>query len=64
MKEMNFCEVLNFSRGDNRATIATNGVRHVTQEIENIKEHKTLTAAISYLEAKGYDIETDNFDSF
>ena len=55
-------EILRFRRGDNLATIATDGVRHVSEEIQNIKEHKTLTAAISYLEAKGYCIRIDEFE--
>ena len=29
-------EVLSFSRGDNLATIATDGARHVSQEFENV----------------------------
>ena len=57
-------EVVSFQRGDNLATIATDGVRHVTQEIELVKEHSTLARAISYLEAKGYNISIDNFESF
>lgn len=56
-------EVLSFIRGDNLATIATDGSRHVSQEIELVKEHSTLCAAISYLEAKGYVIDIDNFKS-
>lgn len=59
----NLTEVLSFARGDNLATIATNGRRHVSQEFETVKEHKTLEAAISYLEAKGYTIQIDNFQS-
>lgn len=59
----NLTEVLSFKRGDNLATIATNGRRHVSQEFETVKEHKTLQAAISYLEAKGYEIQIDNFQS-
>lgn len=57
------CEVLSFQRGDNLATIATNGARNVTQEFELTKEHRSLAAAISYLEAKGYTILIDNFES-
>lgn len=63
MSESHLTEVLSFSRGDNLATIATNGARHVSQEFELCKEHKSLAAAISYLEAKGYSINTDNFES-
>lgn len=54
-------EVLSFVKGDNLATIATNGLRHVSQEFELVKEHTTLTKAIVYLEAKGYTIDTSNF---
>lgn len=56
-------EVLSFQRGDNLATIATNGTRHVSQEFELVKEHSTLSKAISYLEAKGYSIDPSNFKS-
>lgn len=55
-------EILSFTRGDNLATIATDGVRQVSQEFECVKEHATLSAAISYLEAKGYEIDTSNFE--
>lgn len=50
-------EVLHFRRGDNAASIATSGSRHVSQEYMVIKEHKSLEKAISYLEAKGYNID-------
>lgn len=56
-------EVLSFRNGDNLATIATDGTRHVSQEFELSKEHATLSKAISYLEAKGYGILIDGFDS-
>lgn len=56
-------EVISFTRGDNLATIATNGMRHVSQEFECIKEHSSLTSAIAYLEHKGYKIDTSNFQS-
>lgn len=56
-------EVLSFVKGDNLATIATDGVRHVSQEIELVKEHVTLTKAIAYLCAKGYKIDPSNFKS-
>lgn len=63
MTESHLTEVLSFSRGDNLATIATNGQRTVSQEFELAKEHKSLAAAISYLEAKGYSINIDEFES-
>lgn len=56
-------EVLSFTRGDNLATIATNGMMHVSQEFECVKEHSSLKSAISYLEVKGYQIDTSNFQS-
>lgn len=56
-------EVLSFTRGDNLATIATNGMRHVSQEFECVKEHSSLKSAIAYLESKGYKIDTSNFQS-
>lgn len=56
-------EVLSFRRGDNLATIATDGRRSVSQEFELVKEHSSLMAAISYLEAKGFSILTDNFNT-
>lgn len=59
----NEVEVLSFRNGDNLATIATDGTRHVSQEFELSKEHATLLKAISYLEAKGYGILIDGFES-
>lgn len=56
-------EVLKFRRGDNVATIATNGTMHVSMEYELMKEHGTLHQAIGYLEAKGFSISTDEFES-
>ncbi len=56
-------EVLSFKRGDNLATIATSGTRHVSQEFELVKEHSTLLRAIGYLESKGYNLLIDQFES-
>jgi len=56
-------EVLSFTRGDNLVTIATNGMMHVSQEFECVKQHISLTTAIAYLECKGYKIDTSNFQS-
>jgi hypothetical protein len=56
-------EVISFQRGDNLATVATNGLRHVTQEFELVREHRTLRMAISYLEAKGYRVQPGNFEA-
>lgn len=54
-------EVIRFVHTDGRtASVASNGMRHVSQETET-KEHPTLEAAICHLEAKGYHIVTDHF---
>lgn len=54
----NTCEMLYFLKGDVTATIATNGIRHLTLESDtlNCVEFTTLRRAISYLEFRGYDI--------
>lgn len=57
-------EVLEFRKGDYRATIATDGVRAVSQERLPVIEHQSLKKAIAYLEACGYSIESDSFNSF
>lgn len=54
-------EVLTFAKGNCRATIATDGHRHVSQISTLAKEHSTLKAAISYLESKGYEIDMFNY---
>lgn len=51
-------EVMTFEKEDQRATVATNGLRHVTQVGMVLKEHQTLIQAISYIESKGYNINT------
>lgn len=57
-------EVLAFRKGDHTATIATNGVRNVSQEVATIVvEHQSLVKAIAYLEARGYNIQTSNFQT-
>lgn len=56
-------EVIKFRRGDDVADIATNGMMHVSRQYEVLKEHKTLRAAISYLECKGFRIITDEFQA-
>lgn len=65
MEQLQFfpVEVLSFTRGDNLATIATNGQRFVSQEFELVQEHMSLAKAIAYLECKGYSIDTSNFQS-
>lgn len=52
-------EVLTFAKGRLTATIATDGVRHVTQERERCIEHKTLRRAIAHLAYRGYKINTE-----
>lgn len=44
-----------------RYMVATDVGRHVSLELELVKEHASLSQAIAYLEAKGYDIDIDNF---
>lgn len=56
-------EVLSFLNGDNLATIVTDGDRHKSFEMECSRDHKSLAHAIAYLEAKGYRVLTDKFDS-
>lgn len=53
------CEVLTFRKGDQTATVATNGIMHVVQRGRGAKEFRTLTAAIAALEADGFAIVTD-----
>lgn len=62
-RELHPVEVLSFRKGDNIATIATDGKRHVSQEFTTAREHVSLTKAIAYLCAKGYDIDPSNFKS-
>lgn len=62
-RELHPVEVLSFRKGDNLATIATDGKRHVSQEFTTVREHASLTKAIAYLCAKGYDIDPSNFKS-
>lgn len=56
-------EVLSFRNGDILATIATDGKRHVSQIIDQAKEHASLHGAIAYLEARGFNIDSSNFSS-
>lgn len=55
-------EVLTFRKGDQIATVVTDGNVHQTYEFEDVKRHGSLNMAISYLEAMGYEIETDSFN--
>ena len=56
-------EMLRFTQGDLTASIATDGLRSVTQEGWQCNEFNSLTGAIAYLEARGWSIDTSNFDS-
>lgn len=55
-------EVLVFTKGDQIATIVTDGTRHKTFELKNCKNHGSLNMAISHLEAKGYTLQADYFN--
>lgn len=54
-------EVLSFIRGENQATVVTDGERHKSFEFECSQDHPSLHRAIAYLESKGYRIVTDAF---
>lgn len=54
-------EVLSFRRGIDVATVVTDGDQTRTFERDCNKAHPTLAKAISYLEAKGYLIQPDEF---
>lgn len=54
-------EVLTFRKGDLVATIATNGVRHVSQVGETCAEHGTLKRGIAYLCSRGYMLSVEDF---
>lgn len=56
-------EVLSFRRGDNLATVVTDGTVHRTYELELTRRHSSLNRAIACLEAKGYEIEIDKFNA-
>lgn len=55
-------EVLSFRKGDHLATVVTDGSTHRTYEFEKCTSHRTLSRAISYLEAMGYSIDMENFN--
>lgn len=57
----NEVEVLSFVRGENQATVVTDGERHKSFEFECNRDHPSLQRAISYLESKGYSIVPDAF---
>lgn len=57
-------EVLRFTRGDEVATIATDGTQHVVEESNGtsgpaIRKYATLKQAIAHLEAQRYCIDTE-----
>ena len=49
-------ETLYFSRGDQKATIVTNGVVVRAYEPDESRQYKTLAAAIAHLECAGWRI--------
>lgn len=49
-------EVITFQRGDQLATVVTDGVNHRTYEWEYNRSHASITAAMAYLESRGYSI--------
>ncbi len=55
-------EVLTFRNGDRFATVVTDGRTVKTYEWESNKQHACLSKAIAYLEARGYEIEVDQFN--
>lgn len=63
MTENKKTEVLTFRRGDQIATVVTDGNVHQTYEPDKVKRHGSLNMAISYLEAMGYEIEIDSFNA-
>lgn len=62
-KDSLLTEVLSFRRGDNLATVVTDGTTHRTYELELTRKHSSLHRAIAYLEGKGYSIEIDKFNA-
>lgn len=53
---------LYFRKVSDTAVIVTDGKFYLSRESEQLAEHATLSKAISYLEAKGYDIDIENFN--
>ena len=54
-------EVLTFMKGDEFATVVTDGSRHRSFEWEDSREHDSLKSAIAFLESRGYHIVPDKF---
>lgn len=54
--------MLTFRRHGMIATVVTDGSAHRTYEPMACKSHRSMTRAISYLEAMGYEIEMDTFN--
>lgn len=52
-------EVLAFRRGQERATVVTDGAATRSFTHAACKGHKSLTAAIAHLESHGFSIITD-----
>lgn len=59
------CASFTFVRADGKkASVATNGKRHVVQIDDKLESFKTLWKAISSLECRGFRIVTDQVDIF
>lgn len=56
-------EILVFTKGDQIATIVTDGTTHKTYELKNCQNHGSLNMAISHLEAMGYSIQVEKFNA-
>lgn len=54
-------EVVTFCRGDEFATVVTDGVMTRSFRREDTQQHESLKRAIAYLEARGYQIIPDAF---
>lgn len=54
-------EVLTFMKGDEFATVVTDGIRHRCFEWDDSTEYDSLKAAIAHLEGKGFHIVADKF---
>lgn len=56
-------EILVFTKGDQIATIVTDGRTFKTYELKNCQDHGSLNMAISHLEAMGYSIDVEKFNA-
>lgn len=60
--QTNPIEVLCFQRGDDFATIVTDGTKHRSFEMNASISHDSLRKAIAYLESHGFTIMIDKFN--